>query len=390
MRPHKPDGFFGLESSGADAQTVRPYYWMFYVLLIPLLAACSGTDDNTGEEDFSPTAQGVFILNEGNFNSGNSTLSYYDPERKTVENGIFRRANDRKLGDTGQSMTLHRGTLFIAMENSGIVWGMDAGTFRVTKQLTAGQTEHMINPRFVHIVSDEKAYISDLFAPYITVVDPRTLSYRGSIHTGQPSANGYSSTENMVQHGGRVFTNCWSYSNKILAIDTRTDEVADSIVLGSWQPKSMAVDARGKLWVLTDGGYQTGGESFGDNVPHLYRIDAATLEIEQDQALDADDANVQIATSPDKKQLYIVNNDIYRMDITADHLPVRPFIAAPTDADGKRHKLYAIGVHPRNGEIYVADAVDYSQSGTVYRYSPQGELIDRFRVGITPNGFAFK
>ncbi len=260
----------------------------------------------------------------------------------------------------------------------------------VTRQLTAGQTEHMINPRFVHIVSDEKAYISDLFAPYITVVNPRTMAYLGSIHTGQPSANGYSSTENMVQYEGRVFTNCWSYSNKILAIDTRTDEVTDSIVLGSWQPKSMVVDARGKLWVLTDGGYQTGGESFGDNVPHLYRIDAATLEIEQDQALDVDDANVQIATSPDKTQLYIVNNDIYRMDITADHLPVRPFIAAPTDANGKRHKLYAIGVNPHSGEIYVADAVDYSQSGTVYRYTPQGELIDRFRVGITPNGFAFK
>ncbi len=364
--------------------------YTLFILLFPLLAACSGTDDNTPEQDFEHTGRGVFILNEGNFNSGNSTLSYYDPERKTVENGIFRRANDRKLGDTGQSLTLHGGTLYIAVENSGIVWGIDAENFRVTKQLTAGQTEHMINPRFVHIVSDEKAYISDLFAPYITVVNPRTMAYLGSIHTGQPSANGYSSTENMVQYEGRVFTNCWSYSNKILAIDTRTDEVTDSIVLGSWQPKSMVVDARGKLWVLTDGGYQTGNESFGDNVPHLYRIDAATLEIEQDQALDVDDANVQIATSPDKTQLYIVNNDIYRMHIEDDHLPVRPFISAPADTNGKRHKLYAIGVNPHSGEIYVADAVDYSQAGTVYRYTPQGELIDRFRVGITPNGFAFK
>lgn len=254
-----------------------------YLLLtfLSVLCACNGTDNENEEEHFQDTGKGVFILNEGNYNSGNSTLSYYYPGEKRVENGIFLRSNDRKLGDTGQSMTLYNNTLFIAMENSGIVWGIDAETFRVKGQLTAAQTEHMINPRFVHIVNEGKAYVSDLYSPYITIFNPTTFRPLGSIHTGQPSANGYSSTENMVQYGNHVFTNCWSYSNKILAIDTRTDEVTDSIVLGSWQPKSMIADARGKLWVLTDGGYHTGDESFGDNVPHLYRIDAATLEIEQ-------------------------------------------------------------------------------------------------------------
>ena len=48
------------------------------------------------------------------------------------------------------------------------------------------------------------------------------------------------------------------------------------------------------------------------------------------------------------------------------------------------------GVDPRTGEIYVADAVDYSQAGLVRRYSSDGKLIDQFRVGINPNGFAFK
>ena len=353
------------------------------------LCACSGADNGNAEEEFRHADKGVFILNEGNFNSGNSTLSYYSPESKTVENGIFLRANDRKLGDTGQSMCLYGNTLFIAMENSGIVWGIDTETFRVKGQLTTAQTSHMTNPRFVHIVNEEKAYISDLYAPYITVFNPSTFTYLGSIHTGQPAANGHSSTENMVQHGHMVYTNCWSYSNKVLAIDTRTDEVTDSIVLGSWQPKSITIDAKGKLWVLTDGGY-AGNESFGDNIPHLYRIDTSTLKIEKDQALDTDDAGVQIATNPDKTILYIVNNDIYRMGIEDSHVPVRPFISAPTDANGNKHKLYAIGIHPRNGDIYVGDAVDFAQSGTIFRYSEEGVLIDSFRTGINPNGFVFK
>ncbi|MBO4800345.1 MAG: hypothetical protein J5545_00510 [Bacteroidaceae bacterium] len=355
-----------------------------------LAAACSSSDTGTPEEPFHATGQGVFVLCEGNFNAGNSTLSYYNPETRTVENAVFQRANDRRLGDTGQSITLHGQTAYIAVENSGIIWAIDAETFRVRGQLTTGQTLHMMNPRYIHFLTDRKAYVTDLYSPYITVFDPQQMSYLSSISTHQPDAFGYCSTEQMVQHGQEVFTNCWSYSNKLLVIDTEQDALSDSIVLGSWQPKSMVLDARGKLWVVTDGGYETTEDSFGDNIPHLYRIDAATRRIELDQTLDTDEGGVQLATNPDGTVLYLINNDIYRMSVTDSHLPVRPFIQAEKNARGVRNKLYGIGVNPHNGEIYVADAVDYAQAGVVRRYDAEGTLLDQFRVGINPNGFAFK
>ena len=356
-----------------------------------LTAACSSSDPNIQPEKFDGMGRGVFILCEGNFNAGNSTLSYYNPDTHDVQNGIFQRANGgAKLGDTGQSIQIYDGVAYVAMENSGIIWAVDTATFVVKGQLTTGQTEHMVNPRFIHFLSTEKAYVTDLYSPYITIFNPKTMEYLSSIPTHQEDALGYHSTEQMVQWGNRVFTNCWSYSNKILVIDVTKDEVTDEIVLGSWQPKSMAMDANGKLWVITDGGYTTEGESYGDNIPHLYRIDAETLAIESDQAMDADEANVVLATNPAKDVIYLINNDVYRMEVTASHVPVRPFIEAPRSANGRRHYLYGIGVNPHNGEIYLADAVDYSQSGMVYRYDEAGTLIDQFRVGITPNGFAFK
>lgn len=355
-----------------------------------LLAACSNSDPGYEEEPFDAQGSGVIILCEGNFNAGNATLSYYDPATRTVENAVFQRANDRRLGDTGQSIALLGGTAFIAVENSGIIWAIDANTFRVKGQLTAGQTEHMTNPRYIHFLSDTKAYVTDLYSPFITVFNPQTMSYTASISTEQPEAFGYCSTEQMVQYGTEVFTNCWSYSNKLLVVDTYNDVVADSITLSSWQPKSLVMDARGKLWVVTDGGYETEEDSFSDNIPHLYRIDASTHTIELDQALDTDEGSVVLATNPERTVLYLINNDVYRMNITDAHLPVRPFIQAERNDRGIRHKLYGIGVNPHNGEIYVADAVDYSQAGVVRRYSDDGTLIDQFRVGINPNGFAFK
>lgn len=362
-----------------------------YMLLSAFLltAACSGSDDTSEEESFSSTGQGVFVLCEGNFNAGNASLSYYDPIKKEVENGVFQRANGRKLGDTGQSIILKDGVAYIAVENSGIIWGIDAETFRVKGQVEATGTQ-IINPRYVHFVSDTKAYVTDLYSPYINIINPKTYKWTGAIATHQAESRGYCSTEEMVQVGKYVYTNCWSYSNKLLVIDTETDEMVREITLSSWQPKSMKADKNGKLWVITDGGYSMEDDSFSDNIPHLYRIDAATGAVELDQALDTDEANVQIEMNSTKDVVYLINNDIYRMGITDSHVPVRPFITAPKDANGRRHKLYGIGVNPRNGDIYVGDAVDYGQSGVVYRYDAQGALIDQFRVGINPNHFAFK
>ncbi len=248
-----------------------------------LMVACSVSEENGPDTEISSVESGVFVLCEGNFNSGNASLSYYNPATKTVENGVFRRVNDRKLGDTGQSITIHDGTAYIAVENSGIVWGIDVETFKVKGQITASSNTQIINPRFVHIVNSDKAYVTDLYSHYINIFNPTTFAYKDSIDVSQAANLGYCSTEEMVQYGDEVFVNCWSYSNKLLVIDTKTDELCDSIVLTSWQPKSMKLDKNGKLWVITDGGYSSGSESFKDERPHLYRIDAKTRAIEMDQ-----------------------------------------------------------------------------------------------------------
>lgn len=72
------------------------------------------------------------------------------------------------------------------------------------------------------------------------------------------------------------------------------------------------------------------------------------------------------------------------MDVTANRVPVRPFL------EYRDTKYYGLTVNPVNGEVYVADAIDYQQQGMIYRYSSEGKLIDEFYVGIIPGAFCWK
>jgi hypothetical protein len=71
------------------------------------------------------------------------------------------------------------------------------------------------------------------------------------------------------------------------------------------------------------------------------------------------------------------------MSISAGSLPGIPLIAANTE------NFYGVGIDPSSGIIYVADAIDYVQRGVIYRYRPDGTLINSFLAGIIPGDFYF-
>lgn len=317
------------------------------------------------EETFRAPARGLFILCEGNFMWDNASLSFYDPATRQVENEIFLRANGMKLGDVAQSMTLHGGRGYVVVNNSGVVYVIDPDTFRVT-----GLIEGVVSPRYIHFPNDTTAYVTDLYDPRITVVDPRTNRIRGRI-----PMNGHKSTEQMVQWGDEVFVNCWSYDDQILIVDAARGELTDSIRVG-WQPSSLALDRRGKLWTATDG-------RDGDS-PALWRIDAATRRIERRFDLPADIRPSELALNGARDTLYFIGRDVWRMRVDAESLPASPFLPYAGTI------YYGLAVDPRTSEVYVADAIDYVQHAVVYRFTPRGAAVDTIRVGITPGAFCFK
>ena len=326
-------------------------------------------------EDLVSGKCGVFITNEGNFQYGNASLSYYDPETCEVQNEVFYRANGMKLGDVAQSMTIRDGIGWVVVNNSHVIFAIDTETFR-----EVGRIENLTSPRYIHFVSDEKAYVTQIWDNRIFIVNPVRFEVTGYIEV--PSMTMESgSTEQMVQYGRYVYCNCWSYQNRIIKIDTETDMVVDELTIGI-QPTSLVMDCNGKMWTVTDGGYE--GSPYGYEAPSLYCIDAETFSVEREYRFKLGDWPREVQLNGTGDRLYWINDDVWEMDVTATRIPLRPFLA------NRNTKYYGLTVDPVRGDVYVADAIDYQQQGMVYRYSSSGELIDSFYVGITPGAFCWK
>ena len=347
------------------------------LLIFALLTTACMEWDYSFEEDITidTSGRGLFICNEGNFQYGNATLSYYNPDTKELSNELFARANGMKLGDVAQSMTIHNDCGWIVVNNSHVIFKIDLDTCRELGRITG-----FTSPRYIHFVSDTKAYVTQIWDNRIAIVNPKRLEITDYIEVPNMTME-QGSTEQMVQMGDYLYVNCWSYQNRILKIDTRTDTIVDELEVGI-QPTSLAMDCNGKLWTVTDGGFE--GSPYGYEAPALYRIDPETMSIEQKYEFKRGDDPSEIQIDGAGETLYWINDDIWAMEVTADRVPVRPVI------ESRGTIYYGLTIDPESEDIYVADAIDYTQQGKIYRYTRDGELTDEFYVGIIPGSFCWR
>ncbi len=341
-------------------------------MILLVLAGCM--KDNswvTTHRDTNMLTKGLFIINEGNFMYGNSTLSFYDPVSRKVQNDLFYTVNGLPLGDVAQSMVIRGNLAYIVINNSGKIYVIDASSGKYVGKITG-----LTSPRYIHFLNNEKAYITDLYAGKISLVNPITDQITGSIRTP-----GHASTEQMVQLNDFLFVSCWSFDNTVLVIDTRTDLVVDSIKTGK-QPTGLVLDKYNKIWTLCDGGWSKKGGAA--RAPMLQRIDPATRSIDKSFSLTSDAAPSRLAIDGTGDSLLFINNGVWKIGVSQSALSDRPFLATGN------HLYYSLAIDPVNSEIYLSDAIDYQQKGIIYRYSTIGTKIDSFKTGIIPGSFCFK
>ena len=342
-------------------KTVR--YTIFTLAFVVFFSACK-EEKEIPIVDLSPQNRKVFVLNEGNFQSANGSVSLYNPTLNSEQHDVFKANNaGRPIGDVVQSMTKIGDQYFIVVNNSSKIEVVSANDF-----VSVGKISGLNSPRYILLISPTKAYVSDLYANEIYVINPQTLSIESKLPT-----KGW--TEAMAMTNDKVFV-CQVDSSEVWVFDLSADTLLAKIPT-NMQPQSIAVDLMGKVWVACSGGINQG-------YPAIHRIDPIAMNIEQSfevQDISKSIGSLKISEGGDKL-LYLMN-DVFEMNIQANSLPTQ----AKIPSSGRL--IYSLGLDPNTGDIYVSDAIDYLQQGVVYRYNKNGEELDNFKAGIIPGSFYF-
>jgi DNA-binding beta-propeller fold protein YncE len=357
--------------SNKKSKLMKNFRYLTFIGLMVFFISCS-------QEDIEPEiiwpenlGKGFFVLNQGNFTAGNASLSFYRYDSAKMENSIFFRRNGVPLGDVAHSLTFWRNYAFIVVNNSSTVWVINSNT-----SIIAGKLSGFHSPRFIQVISSEKAYVSDLLTPGISVFNTSTLQAMGTISTGK-------STEQLLLYKDKVFAANWSDynqslpNNTIQIVDVVLDRLTDSIVVVK-EPNSMVLDKNNKLWVLCSGGYMN------EEIPALFRINAENNQIESRydfSSLEMSPEQLRINASLDT--LYFLNNGVFRMAISEAALPLQPLIAE------NQRNFFSLALEPQSKEILVTDVGNYTQTGFVFRFRPNGMLIDSVGAGVIPGYIGF-
>lgn len=341
--------------------TVNRSLFSLFVFSLLLLTQCKSDKPNPKPEVQVTSLAGnsnVLVTNEGTFQFKNASLSYVSGANGAVQNDI--RAENK--WDVVQSAFAHQGLLYVVVNNESKIEILDDQNFSVV-----GTIAGLPAPRYMLMVGNAKAYVTNIYGNEISVVDLNTRTVVKRIR-----CEGW--TEELVLHLGKVYvTNYWK--PYLYVIDPATDTKNDSILIGEGA-QSIVTDKFDRL-VISSGGYKIPQEQ-----SKIIFLNPYTKTIEKKIAFPMDyPGNLRINVTKDS--LYYLKTNVYKMALSATDEPSAFFIS------GQGKSFYGLGIDPRSNRVFVSDAVDYIQKGKIYVYTSTGVLVSQFSAGVIPNGFCF-
>lgn len=339
-------------------------------LIASIFFSASCIRPNPGPENvIDAHTDGIYVLNEGLFQMNNCTLSYYDIAKGTVTDNIFLQANGRGLGDSGNDLQRYGNRLYAVINNSNRVEVMDLKTAQSIKaiDLPGKQPRHIC-------FHDGKAYVS-CFDGDVVRIDTATLNIETSVHSGNnPEGICVSSGKLYVANSGGL--NYPNYDNTISIFDLNTMSLLKTITVGS-NPSKLCTDNDGFVYVCCRGNYD-------NESGRLFKIDPAT-----DQPCQEWEHIQNFSVFQGKAYVYDVSYkasaNIQVIDLHQSDNARKAFIT-----DGTSIQMpYSITVNPLNGDVYIADAYDFTVTGDIYCFSSEGKLKFSFGAGLNPNSIVF-
>lgn len=336
--------------------------YLIQIMAILIIWSCNPDEDVVIDGKYS---EGVFVLNEGPFQNGTATVTYFNEKENQLVQDVFGLENGgQALGNIGQSMAQVKGKIFIAINNAAKIQVVDANDFKLLGVIT-----DVALPRYF-ATDGSKLYVSawgaDFNSGIVHEIDPITLKIINTITTG-------GSPETMTIVNKKLYVTISTVidaSKKILIIDTNTNKVVSTLT-GSDNPTSIAVDKNNDVWVVCGG-----NTNFTD--PTL-STGGALLKISSDQITStfplSNGAKGLVTNSSSEKLYFLMDGKVMVHNIA--------------DATFKNESIYdgffySIAYQNSTSSLYLTDPRDYQSEGEALIINPDTKEVRRFACGVIP------
>lgn len=180
---------------------------------------------------------GIYIANQGNFSAHDGSITWYDLSTGQAEEVL---AN---FGTLVQSITLSDDFGYIASNTSNAI-----DILKLSSNERVGQIPGIASPRYITVVDQNKAYVSELSSSRVMVLDLASQAIVDSITTG-------TNPEDIAVVGDRAFVanSGFGADSTLTVIDILNDAVVDTLDLECDGPRHLEVDAQDELWSFCNG-----------------------------------------------------------------------------------------------------------------------------------------
>lgn len=336
------------------------------IVLMMINSSCRKEPD-TGLSGVS----GIYIINEGNFNFGNGDVSVYELSSGTVKNNLFSSSNGYSPGDVVQSMYVKDSLGYLVVNNSQKIEVVALPGFTRIRTITIPGA----SPRYFLPVSDSLAYVTDLYALKIHVINFHTGNLVKQINT-----SGWN--EQMILNGNYVFVtqrsifSSASSKGGLLKINALSNSLNSIKSFSDRDVTGIVKDNTGNIWI------SVAEDSTKSEHASLLSLDTDMNVLRALAYNDYGQSIYGLSVNHAESSVYWLNKNVYRLKYSDTSMPQTPFI------DGSGQNIYALGVHP-NGTLFTSNALDFVQPGVISRYDSNGQFWGSFTAGVIPGNFVF-
>lgn len=353
--------------------------------------ACS---NENGEDDITPVipkpeiiGENLIICNEGNWQSDNGQLSYYDGTAGVLTNKWFRQVNGSKLGDTPNDIIQVNDTLIaIAVNWSNIIQYIHPdGT-------ACGATENVPNNRrmcadgnYLYITSYAHKCGNQTFEKgYVAKIDVKTKQVVATCEVGwEPEGvRLYEGKLYVANTGGYAFSENHAYETTVQVVDAETMKSIKTIETGCINLYGEMSQAGQYLCINSCGDYY--------NVkPKTVIVDCKTDEVKTfDFPATYNSTDGDVFYTVGSEFSYNTGEYVYSIKtINPKTQEVKDgiFCEAITQKIKEITSPYELYISPYTQNVYFTDAGSYASAGYLYGYTKEGkEIFVKQKVYINP------